>query len=377
MKAIITDVEALSSISTLSIHAYLKSQSWSKGDDLGERGVIYTSHGGAEIFAPGSDRLGDYPQSVAAVLEMLSVAEERDELSVFRDLAVADRDVVRFRALEAFDDGSVTLNTGVDLVQQSRDAILAAACSAADPRRFYRSGRNSKANEYLDTVKLGQTEHGSFVVTVHSPVPPNLENGQQSLWPEFYEEPFSRQVTRTFRTAVEAMVTAIAEVSRGGNIEAFERVVAKGVSANLCLAISKFVKDGEGLDVSLTWARTRPSPEPRFRSNFATSDADVLSEAAKVLRNKESFRNEVLEGFVVGLNRDVKPQNGRVKLKAFVDGQVRSVTVELPADLYTKALDAHDAKAEVRLEGDLEFEGQRYYLRSPRNLQIVEVSDGE
>jgi hypothetical protein len=376
MKATLNDWEALSAISTASIHAYLKSQDWTRFRDFGDRGVVYGLRDNYEVFAPGSPQLADYAESVSRVISTLAKAEDRDELAVYRDLSSADRDLIRFRAPDADDDGSIDLDVGVDLVQQCRDALLAAACSTSAPKRFYRSGSNSKATDYLKSVRLGQTEQGSFVVTMLSPVPPYLESsGQQLLSPEFAEEPFERQVTRTLSEAMSAVKSAISEVGRGGNIEAFERVVSKGVSANLCAAIAKFVADGKGLDFSLSWARTRPTSEIRARTAFVPSDSAVLAEAAKVLRSKESFRNEVLEGVVVGLNSDNVPQIGRVKLKTVVDGQMRSVSVELPSELYLRALEAHKIGAEIRLEGDLEFAGQRYYLREPRNLEIVEESD--
>ena len=376
MTAVIKDMDALRAVNTLSIHAYLKSQGWSREDDLGERGVIYQSESGVEVFAPGSDKLGDYAESVEAVLTAIAATEDRDELAVFRDLASSDRDLLRFRAPQADDDGSIDLNTGVDLVQQSRDALLAAACSTVSAQRYYRSGSNTRANEYLKTVKLGQTEKGSFVITLYSPVPPQLETGQQMLWPEHGNEPFGRQVTHTLANAFDALISAIAEVGRGADIGAFERAVARGVSANLCAAIGRFVAEGQGLDFSLTWARTRPlSTEPRHRAVFSPSDAEVLGEAARVLKNKGSFNNEVLEGYFTGLNRDISSVDGRVKLKTFVEGQARTVSVVLPPELYSKATEAHNSKLAIRLEGDLEFEGQRWYLKTPRNFEVIEEKE--
>ena len=376
MKTIITDIDALRAVNARSIHAYLNSQGWTRRDDLGERGVVYVGLGNREVFAPGSDRLGDYAESVSALISEVAEAEQRDDIAVYRDLATADRDLLRFRAPQADGDGAIDLNSGVDLVQQSRDALLAAACSAASPRRYYRSGSNARANDYLKTVKLGQTEHGSFVVTLFSPVPPQLEAGaQRTLWPEIAEEPFGRQVTRTLAKAVDALVLAIAEVGRGADIEAFEKAVIQGVSANLCAAVAKFVSDGQGLDFSLTWARTRPSPEPRHRAVFNASDSELLAEAAKVLKSRESFRNEVLEGYVTVLNREMKATNGRVRLKTFVEGQTRSVAVELPPELYKRALEAHESKTAISLEGDLDFEGQRWSLKNPRNLEIIEEKE--
>lgn len=376
MRAIITDVEALRAVSVLSIHAYLRAEGWQKGDDLGNRGVVYIGPSEIEVFAPGSDRLGDYATAVSSVIEMIARVEERDETSVYRDLIFSDRDVIRFRAPDAEDDGSISLLAGVDLVQQSRDALLAAACSAGGPQRYYRSGSNTRAAEYLRSVKLGQTEHGSFVVNLFSPVPPQLADAsQQVLWPDLEDEPFSRQVTRTLVKAIDALVEAVGAVGRGAGIEAFEAAVDRGVSSNLCGAIAGLIKDGDGLDFSLSWARTRPALQPRFKRQFSESDSDILSEAAKVLKERQSFRNEVLVGYVTGLKRDVQPTDGSIRLKTFVEGQLRSVSVDLPRDDYMKALEANGSKQPLEVEGDLEFEGQRYYLRNPRNLRVIEESE--
>lgn len=376
MRAIITDEEALRAVSVLSIHAYLRAEGWMKGDDLGNRGVVYTGPSEAEVFAPGSDRLGDYSAAVSSVIETIARIEERDETSVYRDLIASDRDVIRFRAPDAEDDGSISLLAGVDLVQQSRDALLAAACSAGGPQRYYRSGSNTKATEYLRSVKLGQTEHGSFVVNLFSPVPPQLADASQpELWPELAEDPFPRQVTRTLAGSIEALVGALGAVARGGDIEAFEGVVHKGVSSNLCQAIAGLIKDGSGLDFSLSWARTRPVPQPRYRRQFSEADSEILSEAAKVLKERQSFNNEVLQGSVTGLRRDVQPTDGSIILKTYVEGKKRTVSIELPEEEYRKAIDAHNSKQDFQVEGDLVFEGQRYYLRNPRNVQVIEESE--
>ena len=47
--------------------------------------------------------------------------------------------------------------------------LLAAACAARNPQPFYRAGSNKEAMDYMRRVKLGQTEHGSFVVTLLCP----------------------------------------------------------------------------------------------------------------------------------------------------------------------------------------------------------------
>ena len=373
MKAVITDREALAAISTLSIHAYLKSQDWTRSDDLGDRGVVYIAADGNEVFAPGSDRLGDYAESVSSLLDVVARVEQRDELAVFRDLASSDRDVLRFRAPYADDDGSIDLTVGVELVEQCREALHAAACAAVAPKRSFRIGGNVKATDYIGSVRLGQTEHGSFVVTLLSPVPPLLDLGRQaSLWHDPEDEPFSRQVTIKLSEAAKALRTAISEVGRGGNIEAFEKVVDKGVSANLCAAVAKFVEDGKGLDFSVTWARTRPTVRERMTAGFIPSDAEVLREAARVLRDREPRHNERIEGFVTALARDQAAREGRIRVKAIVDGKLTSVFAYLDQEMYGKAVHAHRDRVVFALEGDLERVGQRWSIRNPRHLSLAD-----
>ena len=59
--------------------------------------------------------LGDYASVVAQLIEIFARVAERDELSLYNDLVTANRDVVRVRVGES-DDGSLSMNAGVDLI---------------------------------------------------------------------------------------------------------------------------------------------------------------------------------------------------------------------------------------------------------------------
>jgi len=80
-----------------------------------------------EVILPRTQRLGDYARIVSQLIKIFAKIAERDELSLYRDLVTADRDVVRVRITES-DDGSLAVDQAVDLVGGSRDMLLAAAC---------------------------------------------------------------------------------------------------------------------------------------------------------------------------------------------------------------------------------------------------------
>ena len=204
MKVRINDESALSAIAVRSLHAYMRQHGWTKIGAFGDKGTIYGADHSIELIVPESTAYADYSQSVGKIIGILADIENRSEAAVLRDLTIADLDLIRVRAPEADDDGSLPLDKGVDIIKQSREALLAAACAVSRPQRVFRAGSNQEAKNYLESVRLGQTERGSFVVSLLSPVPPSLaETDQQmSLWPEIQDEPYARRVTRTFMNAL-------------------------------------------------------------------------------------------------------------------------------------------------------------------------------
>lgn len=381
MKVHIYDQDALSAVAVRSLHAYLRQHGWEKIEAFGDKGIVYGATNRPEVVVPESTAYADYVQTVGKIITILADMESRSETAVLRDLTIADLDLIRVRAPEADDDGSLPLDKGVDIIKQSRDALLAAACAVSKPQRVFRAGSNQEAKSYLESVRLGQTERGSFVVSLLSPVPPSLaETGagtQIPLWPEIQEEPFERRVTRTFMTALREMKFAISQVDSGEGISAFDERVARGVSSNLCAAVASLIKDGEGLDVSTSWALTRPGPEAVHRVSFVPDDAATLEEAARELKNREPRANEKLEGPVTRLTRGPDAEEGQVTIQAWIDDKPTSVRVDFGSADYGQIVSAHNERKIVSLTGDLDREGARWVLKNPRSLDVIQPDDDD
>lgn len=379
MKAHIHDVEALRAISPAALSAFARAEGWVKVDVYGTHADVYAGIDRPEIIMPRTDRLADYPSAVSRLIEVFAKVIERDELVTYRDLVGADRDVVRVRAFGGDDDGSVILDSGVRIVAQARDMLLAAACAARTPQPLYRAGANREANDYMRRVKLGQTEHGSFVVTLLAPVPPLLQSTQLPLdqsWVNLDEEPMERMVTRRLMYALEASRTA-AEMALSGDSAAFENAVAAGVSANLCEAVAGLIEQSQGLDISLTWARTRPTPEAIRKVAFSQNDAEILKEAARTFRLRQPKPDVTLYGTVHKLKRDQDEVEGIVTLKAIVENKMQSVSAVLDQANYSTAVRAHDAQMQVIVTGDLERVRQRWQITNANVRELPADDDNE
>ena len=136
-------------------------------------------------------------------------------------------------------------------------------------------------------MRLGQTEQGSFVVTLLSPVVPPLmqltfDLGSEQL-PE--DDSLERRMTKHLASALRAARKAI-EGTVGGESDAFAEVVSKGVSANLCEALDTMIAPFSTMDVSFVWARTRPMLKAREAISFSNDNAPILREAARAFRQR-------------------------------------------------------------------------------------------
>ncbi len=360
MKTRILDAKALKAVSPAALAAYARGEGWAKTDAYRGHADIYVGEGRPEIVLPRTDRLADYASVVARLIGIFGEVAEQDEPEVYRDLVGADHDVVRVCAVGADHNGSVPLDRGVELVSQAREMLLAAACATTTTQPVYRAGANREAAEYMKQVRLGQTEHGSFVVTLMAPVPPTLQPVLDESWANFDDEPYERQVTRCLVRALEASRDAAEKAHSGDGVPAFEQAVDDGVSANLCDAVARLTERSSGLEVSVSWARTRPTPESRRCILFSESDAGAFKEAARTFRAREPRPDIRLFGSVHKLTRGKRETKGQVTFKVDMDGRIQSVGAVLDQNNYSIAIKAHEARNPVIVRGDLERAGQRW-----------------
>jgi hypothetical protein len=332
-----------------------------------------------EVLLPMREDLADYAARMGDIVESLSEVEARDEISIYHDLVRSGFDVVRFRAPNADNAGTIAMQSGVALYDHAWDVIAAAANAAEKPKRAYRGNNSVRAREYLDTLRLGQTEVGSYVLTVLSPVRPKLETDQMHLFPvaDESEEPFSRTVTRTLSRSLRAAKNAVEEAVATGKLEPFETAVDAGVSSNLCDAVARLVEQGAGADISLTWSRVRRGPESNVMYRFTEDNARVLTEAAMAFREREPQSDITIEGIVVGLDRKPEEFDGKAKIWGVVDGRVKTISAEFMHLDYKKVVNAHDQKLRVRVNGDLVKRGGVQILEKARNLVVFRDDESD
>lgn len=374
-----------------------------------------TEDGRDEVLVPLRRSYRDYSELVFQALTAIASKERRSPENVLSDVAAVGFDVLRFRAAVGESDDSIALNDGLELISSARAGLVAAACATIRPSRSF--GRHFiLADEYIKHVRMAQTERGSFVIAVRSPLteirrprdvsedqgierpsslPDELDQSEggperkdgsgidvpdtktATVTPTRLVSLSARNVVGTFLAAVKGAEEAATEYSASADLSAFDRRVDLGVSANLCSALAAIKRAvATSVELSVAW-----SPREQLRKGLATlplvqrlsSDTEYAFEkAAEHLRQVGPEHEVQISGQVIELRRRAANQAGRVKIRTSLDGKtLRNVVVSLGVVDYLKAVRAHREGRRLICKGIIEPAGQRMWkMVAPTGVQI-------
>ena len=249
--------------------AYLRSRQWQFGGIQANWALYTLDPENTAVEVPQLSQSRDYSRVAAALLEELSRIEHRAAAQILREVLASTTDVVRLALRgSTMNDGRIPVEAGLAAYDGARNLLLAAACSALDRRSAHARRKPDAAMKLLQRVRFGQTEVGSFVLTMESSVPPLLQGKLIELPDE--EPPLERKTSLLLATALRATELALQEAAATGSIEPFRSRTPAGLSANLCDALVELIRDTQAdqLTVSVSYAHHRPVPPVPWRGKL-------------------------------------------------------------------------------------------------------------
>lgn len=377
MKTRILDKEPFALLNPADVAAYLQTTGWQKLDDKpGYRSVWLKSYGGdtADLLLPVDRTVGDYLPRMVDAVRLIATLEERAESEVLTDLQHASTDVLRIRlAYSDAADGSIPLLQGERLVESATEMLTAAGSAVNSRKPYFPGNRPDEVRLFVQGLRLGQSERGSYVMKVLSRVAPELKQEQKTLFGE-PEPPFERKAVAGLNRALIALRDAVDLAATNFSAKVFQDAVAHGVSANLCQALAGMntanPQPVDQLRFGFTWARSRPfdSAPPR-EVCFRAESFPIIAEAARVLKAVAPQDDQEIQGYVVKLQQ--RDDGGVASVATFLDGQPRKVAISLTAEDHKRAIDAYDKRIEIRCRGNLTKSGQLWTLQDPGRVYLV------
>jgi hypothetical protein len=357
-----------SRVDYLEVRAYLEARGWTRVPSRRAYAAIYRSprEPVAEVQVPLDRDLADYAEAMGVVARRVSEWEGRSAESVLHDLLQPRRDVLRFGLEgEVTRDGGVSLADGLGLANGVCKALLASACSVKRPRAFHPRLGLAEAESFVRQCRLGQTEVGSFVLTVETPLDLGTQGG----------EPFGRQTALLLLRSVAHLARSVRAGEPQRVLESVEN--APRVSANLCEALVEMMPSDESADLRLrgSWSPLLPVVgEVPAEVHVDRNMYERLERLAHQLRPMRETQPDQFVGRVtelMGAPGEQGAVEGPVVLQVQVEDELLRARVVLGAVDYRQAASAHLEQRYVTVRGVLRRGPRTHWIEDASGFGIV------
>ena len=193
MNATTVEILLARTISLRGVRAYLHANGWVRDDSSRRESSdihLRLEDDREAAVIPAFEDSADCGTRIYQVAEQMARVEGKRRQAVLTDLAVVESDLVRLPNAHA--DNPAGPPDGVAELEAARN-LPQAACSADRPQRRYRAGRNKLARRFLNRLRLGHIEPGSYVFNLLLPAAP-APAAQGTLFP--LEDPRGRRVAK-------------------------------------------------------------------------------------------------------------------------------------------------------------------------------------
>ncbi|MCT7957500.1 DUF4926 domain-containing protein [Laspinema palackyanum] len=322
--------------------------------------------------------------------ETLVSSLQREQFSEYqRDIINAYRewgDVIQLKAVHSdISNGSLPLIDGINILESAKKIVKAAALSAIEPRSYYPGKHFTQTNKYLEKVRIGQTEQGSYIFNIISP----LNNEMNITGEESKSDPYERKVVKTLFRALSSL-TATSEQQ-----EDLTNAVEQGISGNLCEAIAEMGGSQKRLGFSFCLLNSPSLELPGDIPKEIVLPAELLpkiEQLGKKLKERKITKRKhrtlsdsveevspnslqeptltQIEGFVVRLEWSGGDKKAKVTIVATIEDEEKEVTVELEKNEYLLAIQANVDQIPVTGYGVLIPEKDGLILKETRSFRI-------
>jgi hypothetical protein len=368
----------LARLDPVQVKQYAKATGWVREPRLSDERATVFSHPASDldqIVVPLNRQAHGFDRAMGDVVSILAEKERRPAIEILNDLLLPPADVIRFGECgPAAAAGDLPLDHGISLLTGARKALLAAACTEKKPQTYYPRMSLAEAEQFIQQCRLGQTERGSFIVTVACPL--DAVPDAETL---IDQTPFTRRVTTLLMRSLHRLAWAL----DADELEPLLKPVEGEplLSANLCDGLLDMTPEGEAsvLTVSANWARTLPPPAAvpiPGKVKLRQETFGRIEVLAAKLRPAHAPQRQTFFGFVDTLN-------GRANADGQMEGQVilrlvdpASDTVRARTELnvqdYHTAWLAHGPNLPFSVQGILHRSGKIYRLDEVADFKLLQ-----
>jgi len=383
---LVTDVNhLLGRIRLFDIRSYLEQKGWQNVTTRNDRWNIFQLEEGGEsieLILPSQERFIDVQERIVQTILSLSQIEERTTDEICSAIVGTNVDSLFIRLQIPSNKSSIPVEEASQHVNAIKDLIRFSACSEINAKPYYEKAL-SASNKIIKDFEFCHTFEGSFGFEVSSPVIKPQDAGTDDLSTSMPQQ-LAAQTPKS-RLVIERLARGLIlldEAVKNDDPDVLTQSYKTAFNSKMCDAITEISINGKVVfNLGIKWASLMPPTEDvRSFSERVINEPQInmlkhVSEQLKIVRPYPDYIN----GLVVNLHCIGNPTEDlkrtiTLKVKHENHGSI-DVKMDLGANEYLLAIDAHTDGKYLSATGQLQRKGGMWLLNAITSLKIDDHDD--
>ena len=353
-------------INPLAFAKYLKETGWNsiqtKKDYLKVFQIINSVGEAFQVNIPTDKGLLDYKNAMYDAVKTVAFVEKQSTEQLMLYLLNPNTDILKIRLdRKDIEAGAILFDDAIRVYENARKLIAATAQDILHPKRYHQGRTDDVISKFINNCRFGQTEIGSYIVSVVCPFAElDEENGYRQLSIFSDEEQCANSLTRQVTNRIMRNISSIRSNIDNGE---YEKLISGSesdmISANFYEALAGLNLDAGEADVEFIaqWSPIVKKNRNEISRIMISHDYyQPITNTIEKLRENKNTKTKVL-GRIKKLESspDVsKRTSGKVTIVYLDDNEKKkTATVSLKKDDYDKAIQAHSEGSHVEVIGEL------------------------
>ena len=352
-------------ISPLAFAKYLKDTGWEVFQSKKTYIKIFQYEKGHDFFQviiPMEKRLHDYKEAMLKAVETVAKAENRSVEQVLLYLLNPNTDILKIRLdKKDVEAGNILMDDAIRIYDHAKKLLAATALDILHPKKYHQGRMDDCVLKFLAGCRFGQTEIGSYVVSVVCPfaeLDENEDYKQLSIFSD--EEQCANSLTRQVTNRVMKNIAYIKEqIDNGEMNKLIIQDESQIISANFYEALGGLNLDSSEADVEFIaeWSPIVKNADCAKNRILLTHDYYQPIETTIERLKDETNKSTRIIGRIKKLESSPDVQKRKIGKITVVyldeNDKRKTVTVNLNKNEYDKAIRAHERGFHVEIVGEI------------------------
>lgn len=351
---------------------YLESQHWRLLKDNGIVSIWGSPENQISIRLPNPNNTAedDIEFTEIALSKLASYLKSSAELvlqAILDTKIPAKLGKISFRVIaDDVENGKISFQDGIELFKSTKRFIEDFSKSAWKKSAVLTSYKPEYVIDFINNVKLGQTDHGSYIINVFYPIE------QLSIEDDFSQTSFSEIVSQNISSGLSALSSYLTKQPNAP--QSAGDFIQKGISTNLCNTLVSFSGKYQHRDLEIILHSTEDGVSNQIFT-LQNGQIEKIKHIAKKLAKDEYFfeKYEVI-GKVIdrhSLSGNIE-EGGKITVKMEVYGKSRNIYINLSPEEYKLANQATNEGKLLQLVGNLSIKKEKGEMSDLVTIRILD-----